>query len=162
LRLNLCLEIIGIVANIPDKAEGEHEVKNIAINLELSGFICIRFEHSFDVAGKFAPFSLGIEDEIIFLHQVQEGGADRSYGIEVGRLVGLPPSVISRAKQVLEQIAKNSHVATGLRSGGSSNKSAKSSKSGDLGDRPEKNSIKSSKELSQKAQMTIFDTPLSF
>ncbi|MFZ4557633.1 MAG: DNA mismatch repair protein MutS [Pseudanabaena sp.] len=58
-----------------------------------------------------------LEDEIIFLHQVQEGGADRSYGIEVGRLAGLPASVISRAKQVLAQIAKNSHIATGLRGG---------------------------------------------
>jgi DNA mismatch repair protein MutS len=60
-----------------------------------------------------------LEDEIIFLHQVQEGGADRSYGIEVGRLAGLPATVISRAKQVLQQIARNSHIATGLRSGGS-------------------------------------------
>jgi DNA mismatch repair protein MutS len=58
-----------------------------------------------------------LEDEIIFLHQVQPGGADRSYGIEVGRLAGLPPSVIARAREVLEQIARNSHIATGLRRG---------------------------------------------
>ena len=58
-----------------------------------------------------------LEDEIVFLHQVQAGGADRSYGIEVGRLAGLPNAVINRAKEVLEQIAKNSHIATGLRLG---------------------------------------------
>ena len=56
-----------------------------------------------------------LADEIIFLHQVQPGGADRSYGIEVGRLAGLPPTVIQRARVVLEQIARNSHIATGLR-----------------------------------------------
>ncbi len=93
-----------------------------------------------------------LEDEIIFLHQVQEGGADRSYGIEVGRLAGLPAVVIKRAKQVLEQIAKNSHIATGLRSGNSTKANHKSS------DRPSKLSSKVSQDLSQKAQMTIFDT----
>jgi DNA mismatch repair protein MutS len=56
-----------------------------------------------------------LEDEIIFLHQVQPGGADRSYGIEVGRLAGLPAPVISRAKEVLEKINANSHIAVGLR-----------------------------------------------
>ncbi len=82
-----------------------------------------------------------LEDEIIFLHQVQAGGADRSYGIEVGRLAGLPASVISRAKQVLKQIAKNSHIATGLRSGNSGKAAHKSS----------------DQDLSQESQMTIFD-----
>lgn len=56
-----------------------------------------------------------LEGEIIFLHQVQPGGADRSYGIEVGRLAGLPAAVISRAKEVLEKISANSQIATGLR-----------------------------------------------
>jgi DNA mismatch repair protein MutS len=92
-----------------------------------------------------------LEDEIIFLHQVQEGGADRSYGIEVGRLAGLPPSVISRAKQVLEQIAKNSHIATGLRSGGSEKISNKS------GDKSFKASSKHKRDLTQESQMTIDD-----
>ncbi|MFN3926645.1 MAG: DNA mismatch repair protein MutS [Pseudanabaenaceae cyanobacterium] len=52
-------------------------------------------------------------DEIIFLHQVQAGGADRSYGIEVGRLAGLPKPVIARAKQVLEQIDRHSSISWG-------------------------------------------------
>ena len=56
-------------------------------------------------------------DRIIFLHQVRPGGADRSYGIEAGRLAGLPPSVIGRAKQVMEQIEKHSKIALGLRQG---------------------------------------------
>ena len=58
-----------------------------------------------------------MENEIIFLHQVQPGGANRSYGIEAGRLAGLPPSVISRAQQVMGQIEKHSKIALGLRKG---------------------------------------------
>ncbi|MEL7359779.1 MAG: DNA mismatch repair protein MutS [Cyanobacteria bacterium J06560_6] len=54
-------------------------------------------------------------DQIIFLHQVRPGGADKSYGIEAGRLAGLPPSVISRAKQVMGQIEQHSKIAVGLR-----------------------------------------------
>ncbi len=54
-------------------------------------------------------------DQIIFLHQVRPGGADKSYGIEAGRLAGLPPSVISRARQVMSQIEQNSTIAVGLR-----------------------------------------------
>ncbi len=57
-------------------------------------------------------------DQIVFLHKVQPGGADRSYGIEAGRLAGLPPVVIQRAKQVMTQIEKHSKIAVGLRKTG--------------------------------------------
>jgi DNA mismatch repair protein MutS len=40
---------------------------------------------------------------IVFLRQVEPGAADRSYGIEVAKLAGLPPEVIERARQVLEE-----------------------------------------------------------
>ena len=43
---------------------------------------------------------------VVFLHEVVKGAADRSYGIHVGRLAGLPPAVIARAKQVLAQMEK--------------------------------------------------------
>jgi DNA mismatch repair protein MutS len=56
-----------------------------------------------------------LPDQIIFLHQVQPGGADKSYGIEAGRLAGLPDVVIQRAKQVMGQIEKHSKIALGLR-----------------------------------------------
>ncbi len=58
-----------------------------------------------------------LPDQIIFLHQVQPGGADKSYGIEAGRLAGLPAVVIQRAKQVMAQIEKHSKIAIGLREG---------------------------------------------
>ncbi len=59
-----------------------------------------------------------LPDQIVFLHRVQPGGADKSYGIEAGRLAGLPSSVITRAKQVMTQIEKHSKIAIGLRRGG--------------------------------------------
>ena len=46
------------------------------------------------------------EGEVIFLHEVREGAADRSYGVQVARLAGLPPSVIERAKVVLDALEK--------------------------------------------------------
>jgi DNA mismatch repair protein MutS len=55
-----------------------------------------------------------MSDQIIFLHQVQPGGAQKSYGIEAGRLAGLPPSVIIRAKQVMGQIEQHSKISMGL------------------------------------------------
>ncbi|MEM9486041.1 MAG: DNA mismatch repair protein MutS, partial [Cyanobacteria bacterium P01_F01_bin.116] len=67
-------------------------------------------------------------DQIIFLHQVQPGGADRSYGIEAGRLAGLPPSVIKRAQQVMGQIEKHSKIAVGLRKSSNPKKSTKTPK----------------------------------
>lgn len=42
-----------------------------------------------------------VGDQVLFLHKLIPGGADRSYGIEVGRLAGLPAPVIARAKEVL-------------------------------------------------------------
>jgi DNA mismatch repair protein MutS len=42
-----------------------------------------------------------VGDQVLFLHRLIPGGADRSYGIEVGRLAGLPNGVIARAKEVL-------------------------------------------------------------
>jgi DNA mismatch repair protein MutS len=41
--------------------------------------------------------------DIVFLHRVEEGKADRSYGIEVARLAGLPLPVVERAREVLQQ-----------------------------------------------------------
>ncbi len=67
-------------------------------------------------------------DQIIFLHQVKPGGADKSYGIEAGRLAGLPTVVIQRAKQVMTQIEKHSKIAVGLRKGVDSDRTTKRKK----------------------------------
>jgi len=46
-------------------------------------------------------------DEIIFLHKVGPGGTDRSYGIQVARLAGLPQAVIERAREILAELSQN-------------------------------------------------------
>ena len=51
-----------------------------------------------------------VGDEVLFLHTLIAGGADRSYGIEVGRLAGLPPQVVSRARAMLRLLEAEHHV----------------------------------------------------
>lgn len=46
-------------------------------------------------------------DEIVFLHQLVEGGCDHSYGIEVARLAGMPKALITRAKEILHRLEQN-------------------------------------------------------
>ncbi|MDJ0827105.1 MAG: DNA mismatch repair protein MutS [Rhodobacter sp.] len=46
------------------------------------------------------------EGDVIFLHEVRKGAADRSYGVQVARLAGLPHSVVDRARSVLAQLEK--------------------------------------------------------
>jgi DNA mismatch repair protein MutS len=46
------------------------------------------------------------EGEVIFLHRLEKGRASKSYGIEVARLAGLPPPVLSRAREVLERLER--------------------------------------------------------
>jgi DNA mismatch repair protein MutS len=45
--------------------------------------------------------------EVVFLHEVVPGAADRSYGLQVARLAGLPPAVIARAKTILSELEKS-------------------------------------------------------
>ncbi|RUW32603.1 MAG: DNA mismatch repair protein MutS [Mesorhizobium sp.] len=44
------------------------------------------------------------EGDVVFLHEVGKGAADRSYGVQVARLAGLPEAVVARARQVLHQL----------------------------------------------------------
>jgi len=59
-------------------------------------------------------------NEVIFLHEVAAGAADRSYGVQVAKLAGLPQAVIARAREVLEQLenqaltAKTAHILQDL------------------------------------------------
>ena len=49
------------------------------------------------------------EGEIIFLHKVIDGAADRSYGVHVARLAGLPAAVIARAQTLLAEMESGGH-----------------------------------------------------
>ena len=52
-------------------------------------------------------------DEVVFLHQIVEGAADKSYGIHVARLAGVPREVIDRAKQILAELEQEHLDAEG-------------------------------------------------
>ncbi len=53
------------------------------------------------------------QDEVVFLHKIAEGPADRSYGIHVARLAGVPRGVIERAKDLLAQLEAEHHDSAG-------------------------------------------------
>ena len=55
--------------------------------------------------------------ELVLLHEVAAGAADRSYGIAVARLAGLPPSVVARAKSVLAKLEKGRDATGGIAAG---------------------------------------------
>ena len=46
-------------------------------------------------------------DDIVFLRKIVRGGADKSYGIQVAKLAGVPDMVIDRAKEIVEQLSDN-------------------------------------------------------
>ena len=45
-----------------------------------------------------------MDDEVVFLRKIARGGANKSFGIEVARLAGLPTTVLTRAKEILRQL----------------------------------------------------------
>jgi DNA mismatch repair protein MutS len=53
-----------------------------------------------------------VGDEIVFLRRLEPGGADRSYGVQVARLAGLPKEVIDRAREILRDL-ENIAVGSG-------------------------------------------------
>jgi DNA mismatch repair protein MutS len=44
--------------------------------------------------------------DVVFLHEVVPGAADRSYGLQVAKLAGLPPAVVERAKTILTELER--------------------------------------------------------
>lgn len=46
-------------------------------------------------------------DDIVFLRKIVKGGADKSYGIQVAKLAGVPDNVIERAKEIVEELSNN-------------------------------------------------------
>ena len=61
-------------------------------------------------------FNVAVVEEggkVIFLHKIIPGGVDRSYGIHVAQLAGLPRAVISRAREVLDELESESKAGKG-------------------------------------------------
>jgi DNA mismatch repair protein MutS len=55
--------------------------------------------------------------EVIFLHEVVAGAADRSYGVQVAKLAGLPASVVARAQDVLARLEAGAQKGVGTTAG---------------------------------------------
>jgi DNA mismatch repair protein MutS len=53
-------------------------------------------------------------DDVVFLHRVEEGPSDRSYGIQVARLAGVPPQVVERASEILANLERDEYGRDGL------------------------------------------------
>lgn len=53
-----------------------------------------------------------VGEDVVFLRRLEAGGADRSYGIQVGRLAGLPAPVVARAREILREL-EGAHTAAG-------------------------------------------------
>ena len=51
-------------------------------------------------------------DDIVFLRKIVQGGADKSYGIQVARLAGVPESVLARAKELVAELTDADITAT--------------------------------------------------
>jgi DNA mismatch repair protein MutS len=49
--------------------------------------------------------------EVVFLHEVARGAADRSYGVQVAKLAGLPPNVVERARHILAELEQTDRRA---------------------------------------------------
>ncbi|MDQ8179017.1 DNA mismatch repair protein MutS [Pelagicoccus sp. SDUM812005] len=65
--------------------------------------------------GRLENYSVAVKewnDDIVFVRQVVKGAADRSYGIQVARLAGLPTPVIDRAKEILEKLESDDSSVT--------------------------------------------------
>ena len=70
---------------------------------------------NYNVAVREVAGPQGTAPQVLFLHRLQPGGADRSYGIEVGRLAGLPAAVLGRAREVLALLeGEGAQMATAL------------------------------------------------
>lgn len=70
-----------------------HELTSLVKKLNKMSLHCMRIKE--------------FNDEVVFLHEVISGAADRSYGIHVAKLAGLPKAVVKRAEQVLENLEKD-------------------------------------------------------
>ncbi len=85
--------------------------EHIAANLRCRTLFATHYHELTDLAQRFrGAKNLNVavrewEDQVVFLHRIVEGGTDRSYGIHVARLAGVPRPVLERARQLLTELA---------------------------------------------------------
>ena len=85
--------------------------EHIAANIRCRTLFATHYHELTDLAQRFKGVrNLNVavrewEDQVIFLHRIVEGGTDRSYGIHVARLAGVPKGVLERSRQLLSELA---------------------------------------------------------
>src|SRR5206468_1574442 len=85
--------------------------EHIASDLKCRALFATHYHELTDLSGRFKGVkNLNVsvrewEDQVIFLHRIVEGGTDRSYGIHVARLAGVPREVLDRARQLLGELS---------------------------------------------------------
>ena len=85
--------------------------EHIASDVRCRALFATHYHELTDLARQFKGvknFNVAVrewQDQVIFLHRIVEGGTDRSYGIHVARLAGVPKAVLQRARELLSQLA---------------------------------------------------------
>ena len=94
--------------------------EHIAANVRCRTLFATHYHELTDLAQRFKGVkNLNVavrewEDQVVFLHRIVEGGTDRSYGIHVARLAGVPKPVLDRARQLLSELAVHHVGQSGL------------------------------------------------
>jgi DNA mismatch repair protein MutS len=71
-------------------ATHSHELTDLADSLGAASNACLRAKEW--------------DGDLVFLHDVRPGAADKSYGVQVAKLAGLPPAAVARAREVLNKL----------------------------------------------------------
>jgi len=109
---------------------------------------------NYNVAVREVAGPQGTAPQVLFLHRLQPGGADRSYGIEVGRLAGLPAPVLGRAREVLALLeGEGAQMATAL--GRKSDRADERSHGG----KPDARPVRADVVVARSEQLGLFGMP---
>jgi DNA mismatch repair protein MutS len=97
--------------------EGIHESNRCRCLFATHYHELTRLADTFDALSLHHVRAKEYKGDLVLLHEVSDGPADRSYGIAVAKLAGLPPAVLARAAQVLEKLEKGRAETGGLAAG---------------------------------------------
>jgi DNA mismatch repair protein MutS len=118
-RSLIVLDEVGRGTSTFDGVSIAWAVSEMLLRLKARTFFATHYHELTQLALKFDGVSnLNVvvrewNDELIFLHQIAQGGADRSYGIHVAKLAGIPAEVVNRAAEILARLEADSPVLSG-------------------------------------------------
>ena len=96
-------------------------VEYISLNIMAKTLFATHFHELSELEGlvsHVSNYSISVkemEDTVIFLHKIVRGGADRSFGIEVAKLAGVPSSVTDRAKEIMQSLIDKDESILGIK-----------------------------------------------